>query len=237
MDYAKTQLLTDTFQYPKRGTKNKNLKSATRANHSRKPKASKDPKPKRIPLTPEAKKERQSARFKERLEEAKALGLCRHYHDPPVKAIEGQTRCHDCAEKHRLQRREYDKKRRAAAKPSEKKLPQEPVVPASSNAITPQLDQQGEHRKAKLVRIASTPTSRREYERLRRQQPERQEFQRKSQKKIREKREASGLCKDCGEPAIPGQTRCEACAEKHRAKDKAARAREKAEKQQADKNQ
>ena len=231
MHYGKTQLLTDTFQYPKRGAKNKNQKSATRANHSRKPKAPKDPKPKRTPLTPEARKEQQRTRFKEKLQEAKALGLCRRYHDPPVEAIAGQTRCHDCAEKHRLQRREYDKRRHAAAKPSEKKLPQEPVVPASSNATAPQLDQQDEHRKAEPVRIASTPTDRREYERRRRQHPERQEFQRQSQKRVREKRKASGLCKDCRQPAISGQTRCQACAEKRRAKDKEARARKKAETQ------
>ena len=47
---------------------------------------------------------------------------------------------------------------------------------------------------------------------------------------------ASGLCRDCGGSAIPGQTRCEECAEKHRVQrrkhDRDRRARLKAEQRQ-----
>ena len=126
---AKPQLLTDSFHYPKRGAKNKKQKSATRANHSRKPKTPEDPKPKRTPLTPEARKERQQTSFKKKLEDAKSLGLCRHCREP---AIEGQTRCQQCAERHRVRSREYDGKRRAAAKLSEEKLTQKYERPPKS---------------------------------------------------------------------------------------------------------
>ena len=155
MLYAKPQLLTDSFHYPKRGTKKKQ-KSGTRAERSRKPKAPKDPKQKRVPLTPEAKNERRRTSFKKRLEEAKALGLCRDCREP---AIEGQTRCQQCAERHRVRRREDHRRRRAATnKLSEDKPTQGPVAPASPGGTTPQPDQQAEYRKAKPVSQASTPT-------------------------------------------------------------------------------
>ena len=67
-------------------------------------------------MTLEAKKEKQRARFKERLEETKALGLCRNYHEPPREAIPGQTRCEECAEKHRQARRLSDAARRKRKK-------------------------------------------------------------------------------------------------------------------------
>ena len=215
VDYEKTQLLADTFQFSKRGLKKKQ-KEAARAERSKKPKTPKDPKPKRVPLTPEARKERQQVRFKERLEEAKALGLCRHYHNPPVKAIEGQTRCQQCAERHRVRRREDDSKRGAAAKLSEEKPTQGPVAPASPEATAPQPDQQAEYRNARAVCEVSTPTHRAEAERPKGTSPQRQKTWRESQKKRREEAKELGLCRDCREPAIPDQTRCETCAEKHR---------------------
>ena len=212
MDYAKTQLLTDTFQFPKWGLKKKQ-KEATRAERSRKPKTPKDPKPKRVPLTPEDRKERQRVSFKKRLEEAKSLGLCSRCREP---AIEGQTRCQECAERHRVRRREDDSKRRAAAKLSEEKPTQGPVAPASPEATAPQPDQQAEYRNARLVGEASTPTHPAEGERPGGSHPERKKTRREYKKKQREMLKASGLCKDCRGSAIPGQTRCEACAEKHR---------------------
>ena len=157
MHYANTQLLTDRFHCPKRGTKKKQ-KSGTRAKRSRKPKAPKDPKPKRTPLTPEAKKERRRTGFKKRLEEAKSLDLCRDCREP---AIEGQTRCEKCAERHRVRRRESDRSRRAAAKLREVKPAQEPVA-ASPVATAPQPGQQAEDRKAKPARHSRPPTARRE---------------------------------------------------------------------------
>ena len=47
-------------------------------------------------------------------------------------------------------------------------------------------------------------------------QPERREAFRKAAKNRRERAKELGLCRDCREQAIPDQTRCEPCAEKHR---------------------
>ena len=67
--------------------------------------------------------------FKKKLEDAKSLGLCRHCREP---AIEGQTRCQQCAERHRARRREDDSGRRAAAKLSEERPTQEYGRPPKS---------------------------------------------------------------------------------------------------------
>ena len=213
MHYAKPQLLIDSFQLPKRGLKKKQ-KEAARAERSRKPKTPKDPKPKRIPLTPEDRKERRRVSFKKRLEEAKSLGLCSRCREP---AIEGQTRCQECAERHRVRRREDDSKRRAVAKLSGEKPPQGPAAPASPEATTPHPDEQAEHRKARPVSETSTTTHDAEAEHPRGPSPQRQKTWREHQKKRREEAKELGLCRDCREPAIPDQTRCEPCAEKHRA--------------------
>ena len=98
---------------PKRAGKKKKPKPASRADNTKKPAPPKDPIPKRIPLTPEAKKERQQAQRRKRYNDAKALGVCRHCSKP---AIKGQTRCQQCAERHRVSRRTYDIKRHAEAK-------------------------------------------------------------------------------------------------------------------------
>ena len=45
---------------------------------------------------------------------------------------------------------------------------------------------------------------------------ERQERPRARAAEKRRKLKESGLCKDCQQPAIPGQTRCQSCANKHR---------------------
>ena len=197
MLYAKPQLLTDSFHYPKRSTKKKQ-KSVARAKPSRKPKAPKDPKPKRAPLTSEARKERDRTRSKRRFEDAKSLGLCRDCREP---ALEGQTRCEKCAERHRARRREDDSRRRAVAKLSEERPTQEYGRPAKSR------------------------------------RSEQEEACLSSEQRKRERRKAAGLCKNCAEPSKPGRSRCEGCSEKQRVQEREARARKKAERQQANANQ
>ena len=61
-----------------------------------------------------------------------------------------------------------------------------------------------------------TLTSRQEYERVRRQSPERQEAHSRAEQKRRQRAKELGLCRHCSAEAIPSQTRCETCAEKHR---------------------
>ena len=80
-----------------------------------------------------------------------------------------------------------------------------------------------------------TPEDGREYERLRGQRPERREARRKATQARRQKAKELGLCRDCSNKAITGQSMCEACAEKHRQArrkdDTARRARLKAERE------
>ena len=59
------------------------------------------PKPKRVKLTPEGRKERARARAAATRQQRKRDGLCRDCANP---AIAGQTRCADCADKHRRSR-------------------------------------------------------------------------------------------------------------------------------------
>ena len=66
------------------------------------------------------------------------------------------------------------------------------------------------------ARGMTSPENRQEYERLRRQRPERQEAHRKAEKERRQRSKQLGSCRHCGNEAIPGQTRCETCAERYR---------------------
>ena len=78
------------------------------------------------------------------------------------------------------------------------------------------LNRNGTPQEISTTKTGDTRQDRREYERLRRQRPERQEANRKAEQKRRQKAKDLGLCQRCGQPAIPGQTRCETCAEAHR---------------------
>ena len=74
---------------------------------------------------------------------------------------------------------------------------------------------------------------RQEYDRQRSQTPERKEYRRLLAQEKRQKAKSLGLCKDCPNAAIPGQTRCAACAEKHRQHRKQARERARQQREQA----
>ena len=203
MNHAKTQLLTDTFRYAKRNSKKQKLE--LRADNTKTRKLTpKEPVPKRIPLTPEERRERQRAAFraafKEKLEKAKSLGLCRHCGEP---AIDSQTRCDSCAEKHRISRREHDRKRRSTEPPTLQTTP--PVPPSEA----PEPAKAANQRRPKRATEPSAPPRRQ-------QRPERQEAGRRSAQENRQRAKQLGLCRHCSAEAIPGQTRCETCAEKHR---------------------
>ena len=70
--------------------------------------------------------------------------------------------------------------------------------------------------KPKTAKSRTPSTNRQEYESSRRQQPERKAAHNEAAKKKREQAKFLGLCRHCKAPAIPGQTRCEECAEEHR---------------------
>ena len=58
--------------------------------------------------------------------------------------------------------------------------------------------------------------TRREYDQARNRTPERREYQRQLAQEQRQRAKELGKCRNCPEPAIPGQTRCTTCAEAHR---------------------
>ena len=87
-----------------------------------------------------------------------------------------------------------------------KKAPARPTQPKRRSSYTQADPAQAEEKRLKRV----------EYERERRQTPERKEYMRIQAVGTSNKRKASGLCKSCQNPAIPGQTRCFSCAEQHR---------------------
>ena len=69
---------------------------------------------------------------------------------------------------------------------------------------------------ASAANANQTPEERKEYERARSQTPERKEYRRQLRRKQIRIAKETGKCKNCSNPAIPGQTQCETCAEKHR---------------------
>ena len=71
----------------------------------------------------------------------------------------------------------------------------------------------------KALKPATTtakPKTSKKPKRVRLTPEERQERRRARAVETRSKLQDSGLCKDCRQPAIPGQTRCPSCVEKHR---------------------
>ena len=131
-------------------------------------------------------------------------------------AIPGQTRCEHCAERHRISCKTYDRRRRAPTEQHNEGLLGEPTVPdAPSNAIS-QTAKRTNEPPPKPVTGTTKPPNRREYDRLRNQRPERKEFHRRHAQEQRQRAKESGLCRHCGNAAIPSQIRCERCAERHR---------------------
>ena len=58
--------------------------------------------------------------------------------------------------------------------------------------------------------------ARREYDKKRNKGQERKDNHRRYAQEQRQTARELGKCRDCSKPAIPGQTRCESCAENHR---------------------
>ena len=211
--YVKPQLFTDTFHLPERGTKKKKYTPDSRANDTRKRTPPKAPAPKKVPLTSEERKQRQKVQWKEKYVRAKALGLCRHCGEP---AIPGQTRCENCAEKHRVSLRAYDRKRSAAANQTTEDTQAGPTASDPTSKAAPRTDTRSNETRTKPANGTTMSAERREYERVRSQHPERKEYQRLHEQKKRERAKELGPCRNCSKPAIPGQSRCETCAENHR---------------------
>ena len=104
-----------------------------------------------------------------------------------------------------------DKKRHSDGKAKAEKLTCEPVQPDRSDR-TPGLVEQTSQPLPESSTKTISFTSRQDYER----RPERREIHRRTQKEKRQKAKAFGMCRNCNNKAIPDQTRCDTCAERHR---------------------
>ena len=105
------------------------------------------------------------------------------------------------------------------SKPPTRKPPQKPKVRKPPKKVVPK----ERTPRTPKPRVEPTPAqveakeeNRRKYERKRRQTPERKELRRRIAQARRDEAKKLGICKDCPNPTVPDQTRCETCAEKHR---------------------
>ena len=92
-----------------------------------------------------------------------------------------------------------------------------------------------DEKSVKQPRTKQTAEDRRNYDKDRNQTAERKAYQRRQRRKQVQTAKETGKCRDCPNPAILGQTKCQTCAEKHRQRrrksDAARRARAKAQRE------
>ena len=140
-------------------------------------------KPKKPRLTEEEKRARNRKRTAESRRNKREKGLCVSC---PDKTIEGQTRCPDCAEKHRVWLRPYSEMRRRAqgAKPTQRISDAEllQLIQAEVNARESQVSD-----------------------------PSIEKVRPNTQSLSRAQRTSLGICSDCDFPSEEGHTRCTIC--------------------------
>ena len=90
-----------------------------------------------------------------------------------------------------------------------------PTVKKPSKKATPTAQQTTHHPESNPTEVKSRSDNGRKSEQNRPQTPERKELQRRGAQKRRAEAKSLGLCRDCRKPAIPNQTRCEVCRDKH----------------------
>ena len=108
-----------------------------------------------------------------------------------------------------------DRKKHSVGKAKEEKLTCEPVQPDRSDRTPGPVQQTSKPLPESSTETISF-TSRQDYERHREQRPECREIHRRTQQEKRKKAKALGMCRNCNNKAIPDQTRCDTCAERHR---------------------
>ena len=91
-----------------------------------------------------------------------------------------------------------------------------PTVRKPAKKAKPKNQKPKRSTKPDLVQEETKRQKQREYDQQRNNTPGRKEYQRAVQSKLVARRKELGLCVNCGDVAIPGQTRCESCAEEHR---------------------
>ena len=103
---------------------------------------------------------------------------------------------------------------RKARKPPVRNLPPKPKVSKPPKKTTPRV--RPAKRRPEPAQAEAKRQQRLVYEQQRNQSPERMEYRRLLAQEKRRKARELGQCRSCSNPAIPGQTRCPTCTEKHR---------------------
>ncbi len=204
MQEVKTQLFADRFHYElPRGTKRKHpsgAKPIKRRKHkqpTQKKTAAKAPK---LHLTDEQKQERKRVLAKENAQRRKELGLCKRC---PNNTINGQTRCQDCAEKHRAWLRPYSENRRRAQGIKPRPRTDDTAMEEELRLEIVEREHQGTGNQTKRIRSEAY-----------------KQKQREKQASLRAERASLGLCRSCGKFSVQDQTRCPDCVLRHRRSDK-----------------
>ena len=204
MHYAKTQLLTDTFQYPTSRNQQRKSPSVVQDTKIRKHKEGTSPTTEatgqRPRLTEKQKKESRRKNESERRKKRRERGLCKYC---PSGTTEGRTRCSHCAEKHR----QYSEQRRRARGV-------QPRYRCDDTKLLELSQKDDAEQDAKAASRASGRVHSEAYKLKRRE----------TQARTRIERISLGLCVGCGEPSLEGQTRCARCALKHRVSNRRAKA-------------
>ena len=209
MQEAKTQLFADQFHYElPRGRKRKHpsgTKPTERRKHKQPAQKTTITTDRNLHLTDEQKRERKRALTKENAQRRKKLGRCKSCSN---NAIKGQTRCQDCAEKHRAWLRAYSENRRRAQGIRPRPRTDDAAMEEEILREIVEQENQGTGRRPKRIRSEAY-----------------KQRQREKQASLRAERASLGLCRDCGKFSVQGQIRCPDCVMRHRQSGKRGRVR------------
>ena len=103
-----------------------------------------------------------------------------------------------------------------AKNPPVRNLPPKPKVSKPPKKATPRVRPEKHCPEPTPAQAEAKRQQQLVYEQQRNQLPDRKERRRLLDRERRRKAKAMGLCKDCSNAAIPNQSRCPTCAEKHR---------------------
>ena len=199
MQEAKTQLFADQFHYELPGGRKRKhpsgAKPTKRREHKQPTQKKTTTKAPKLHLTEEQKQERNRVLAKENAQRRKELGLCKSC---PNNTINRQTRCQDCAEKHRAWLRPYSENRRRAQGITPRPRTDDTAMEEELRREIVGQENQGTGRQPKRIRSEAY-----------------KQKQREKQASLRAERASLGLCRSCGKFSVQGQTRCPDCVLSH----------------------
>ena len=182
----KPQLFIDTIFIPKRTRKRMKSGPSRKSTRPSQKKSAHAPKPQ-----PSTRKQKPALTRQERKEQ----GLCRC----GQAAVQGQTRCAECAVKHReWTRQDSENRRRAKGIKPRPRFDDAELIEQIQKEIADQ-ETRGASQTPKRVRS--------------------EEYKKKNQQhraQVRAERKSLGLCVQCAKPSLAGQIRCADCVLKHR---------------------